>query len=111
MARTRPAIGGPRRSVYCASKGAVNQLSKALALEWATCGVTVNAVAPTYIRTPLTEPMFQDEAFLKDTLQRIPMGRVGEVHEVTGAVVFLASESAGFITGHTLLVDGGYVAQ
>jgi NAD(P)-dependent dehydrogenase (short-subunit alcohol dehydrogenase family) len=104
------AVGYPGRAAYCASKHAVNGLTKALAVEWAPHGITVNAVAPTFIRTPLTEPMFENEAFKADVLRRLPVGRVGEVEEVTGAVVFLASPAAGLITGHVLYVDGGWTA-
>jgi NAD(P)-dependent dehydrogenase (short-subunit alcohol dehydrogenase family) len=104
------AVGYPGRAAYCASKHAVNGLTKALAVEWAPHGITVNAVAPTFIRTPLTEPMFENEAFKADVLRRLPVGRVGEVEEVTGAVVFLASDQASLITGHILDVDGGWTA-
>ena len=104
------AVGYPGRAAYCASKHAVNGLTKALAVEWAPHGITVNAVAPTFIRTPLTEPMFENEAFAADVLRRLPVGRIGEVDEVTGAVVFLASPDAGLITGHVLHVDGGWTA-
>jgi 2-deoxy-D-gluconate 3-dehydrogenase len=70
----------------------------------------VNAVAPTFVRTPLTEPMFEDAEFRDEVLRRIPMGRIGEASEVTGPVLFLASEAASLVTGHILLVDGGWVA-
>ena len=103
-------VGYPGRAAYCASKHGVNGLTKALAVEWARAGITVNAVAPTFIRTPFTEPMLADERFRADVLQRIPMGRIGEVEEVTGAVVFLASPEAGLITGAVLPIDGGWVA-
>jgi NAD(P)-dependent dehydrogenase (short-subunit alcohol dehydrogenase family) len=104
------AVGYPGRAAYCASKHAVNGLTKALAVEWAPRGITVNAVAPTFIRTPLTEPMLEDEAFRADVLSRLPVGRIGEIDEVTGAVVFLASPAAGLVTGHVLHVDGGWTA-
>jgi len=104
------AVGYPGRAAYCASKHAVNGLTKALAVEWAPHGINVNAVAPTFIRTPLTEPMFQNEAFTADVLRRLPVGRIGEVEEVTGAVVFLVSPAAALVTGHVLHVDGGWTA-
>jgi NAD(P)-dependent dehydrogenase (short-subunit alcohol dehydrogenase family) len=104
------AVGYPGRAAYCASKHAVNGLTKALAVEWATHGITVNAVAPTFIRTPLTAPMFENEAFAADVLRRLPVGRIGEVDEVTGAVLYLASPTAGLVTGHVLAVDGGWTA-
>ncbi|PWU24199.1 MAG: hypothetical protein C5B48_07195 [Candidatus Rokuibacteriota bacterium] len=104
------AVGYPGRAAYCASKHAVNGLTKALAVEWAPHGITVNAVAPTFIRTPLTEPMFVNEEFKADVLSRLPVGRIGEVDEVTGAVVFLASPATSLVTGHVLHVDGGWTA-
>jgi NAD(P)-dependent dehydrogenase (short-subunit alcohol dehydrogenase family) len=100
----------PGRAAYCASKHAVDGLTKALAVEWAPHGVLVNAVAPTFIHTPLTAPMFEDAAFKADVLRRMPAGRIGEVTDVTGAVVFLLSAQAGLITGHVLAVDGGWTA-
>ena len=103
-------VGGELRAAYCSSKGGVVQLTKVLAIEWSRHGVNVNAVAPTFIRTPLTEPMFEDEEFYQEVLSKIPLGRIGEVEDVVGAVVFLASPAADLITGHTLLVDGGWVA-
>jgi NAD(P)-dependent dehydrogenase (short-subunit alcohol dehydrogenase family)/mannose-6-phosphate isomerase-like protein (cupin superfamily) len=103
-------VGYPGRAAYCASKHAVNGLTKALAVEWARAGITVNAVAPTFIETPMTAPMFDDPEFRDDVLRRIPIGRIGTVAEVAAAVIFLASRSASLITGHILLVDGGWVA-
>jgi NAD(P)-dependent dehydrogenase (short-subunit alcohol dehydrogenase family) len=104
------AVGYPGRAAYCASKHAVNGLTKALAVEWASHGITVNAVAPTFVRTPMTEPMFENEDFAADVLRRLPVGRLGEIDEVTCAVVFLASPAASLITGHVLHVDGGWAA-
>lgn len=103
-------VGYPGRAAYCASKHAVNGLTKALGVEWASEGITVNAVAPTFIDTPLTKPMFEDPEFCEDVLRRIPAGRIGSVSDVSSAVTFLASRGAGLITGHILLVDGGWVA-
>ena len=103
-------VGYPGRAAYCASKHAVNGLTKALGVEWASEGITVNAVAPTFIDTPLTKPMFEDPEFREDVLRRIPAGRIGSVNDVSSAVTFLASRGAGLITGHIMLVDGGWVA-
>jgi NAD(P)-dependent dehydrogenase (short-subunit alcohol dehydrogenase family) len=103
-------VGFPGRAAYCASKHAVNGLTRALAVEWAPHAITVNAVAPTFIRTPLTEPMLADTAFRDEVLRRLPAGRIGEVEDVTGAVVFLASRDAGLVTGEILAVDGGWTA-
>jgi NAD(P)-dependent dehydrogenase (short-subunit alcohol dehydrogenase family) len=104
------AVGYPGRAAYCASKHAVNGLTKALGVEWAPHGITVNAVAPTFIETPLTAPMLADPDFRADVLRRIPLGRVGEVGEVAAAIVFLASPEASLITGSIVPVDGGWVA-
>jgi len=103
-------VGYPGRAIYCASKHAVNGLTKALAVEWAPHAVTVNAVAPTFIETPLTKPMFEDAEFKAEVLRRIPLGRIGRVEEVSAAVAFLASPAAGLVTGQILLIDGGWVA-
>jgi NAD(P)-dependent dehydrogenase (short-subunit alcohol dehydrogenase family) len=104
-------VGGPKRTVYCMTKHAIEGLTKAMAIELGPVGVRVNAIAPTYIETPMTKPFFDDEAFRTDTLQRIPLGRVGTIEEVVAAVLFVASPAASLMTGTSLLVDGGYTAQ
>ena len=104
-------VGAPRRTVYCATKHAVEGLTKAMSVELAPHNVRVNSVAPTFIETPMTKPFLEDEAFREDTLSRIPLGRLGRVEDVTGAVLFLASPAADLITGASLLVDGGWTAQ
>jgi NAD(P)-dependent dehydrogenase (short-subunit alcohol dehydrogenase family) len=104
-------IGDARRSVYCASKHAIEGLTKALAVELAPDGIRVNSVAPTYIETPMTRPFFEDPAFRTRALERIPLGRIGTVQDVTGAVVYLASPASSLVTGTSLLVDGGYTAR
>ena len=98
----------PKRAAYCSSKGGVNQLTKLLALEWASHNINVNAVAPTFIETPFTEPMFKDKAFRRFVDENIPLGRVGKPSDVTGAVIYLASSASDLVTGHILLVDGGW---
>src|SRR6185369_8330035 len=97
-------VGYPGRAAYCASKHAVNGLVRALAVEWAPLGVAVNAVAPTFVETPLTRPMLEDEDFRADVLRRLPIGRIGLPSDVVGAVVFLASQQASLVTGHVLAV-------
>jgi NAD(P)-dependent dehydrogenase (short-subunit alcohol dehydrogenase family) len=104
-------VGGPNRTAYCASKHGVEGLTKAMALELAPRGVRVNAVAPTFIETPMTKGFLADPEFRADTISRIPLGRVGHVDDVVGAVVYLASPAASLVTGASLLVDGGYTAQ
>jgi NAD(P)-dependent dehydrogenase (short-subunit alcohol dehydrogenase family) len=104
-------VGGPQRAVYCMTKHAIEGLTKAMAIELAPSGIRVNAVAPTYIETPMTQPFLANEAFRQDVVRRIPLGRVGRIDEVVAAVLFLASPAASLITGTSLLVDGGYTAQ
>jgi len=102
----------PTESIYCASKAAVSHLTKCLAVEWGQFNITVNAVAPTFIATPGTEEALADPAFRADTIERIAaLHRVGQPVEVSGAVVFLASPAASLITGHTILIDGGWTAR
>jgi NAD(P)-dependent dehydrogenase (short-subunit alcohol dehydrogenase family) len=103
-------VGYPGRAAYCASKHAVNGLVKALAVEWAPIGIAVNAVAPTFVETPLTRPMLDDEEFRADVLRRMPMQRIGTPADVVGAIVYLASDQAALVTGHILDVDGGWTA-
>jgi NAD(P)-dependent dehydrogenase (short-subunit alcohol dehydrogenase family) len=104
-------VGGINRTAYCASKHGVEGLTKAMALDLAPQGVRVNSVAPTFIETPMTRPFLADPEFYADTVRRIPLGRVGHVDDVVGAVVYLASPAASLVTGTSLHVDGGYTAQ
>lgn len=103
-------VGYYKRAAYCSSKAGVVNLTRVLAIEWAKFGINVNAVGPTFILTPLTQSTFDDPTLREDLLKRIPVGRVGQPEDVVGAVVFLASPAASLITGHTLLVDGGWTA-
>lgn len=98
-------------AAYCASKGALEMMSKVLALEWASRGVTVNCVAPTVIATPMADSAFPTPEAKANMLRRIPVGRFGEVREVAAAALFLASDAAAMITGETLKVDGGWTVQ
>jgi NAD(P)-dependent dehydrogenase (short-subunit alcohol dehydrogenase family) len=102
----------PTESVYCLSKAAVAHMTKCLAVEWGSHGITVNAVAPTFIRTPGTEADLADPAFEAEVTERIAgLHRIGEPMDVAGGVVFLASPAASLITGVTLLIDGGWTAR
>ena len=103
-------VGYPGRVAYCATKHAVNGLTKALAVEWAPHGIAVNAVAPTFVRTPMTEPMLADPDFAAEVRRRLPTGEVATVEEVAAAIVYLASDAARSVTGHVLAVDGGWTA-
>jgi len=104
-------VGGPNRTAYCASKHGVEGLTKAMALDLAPRGVRVNSVAPTYIETPMSSGFLRDPVFRANTVGRIPLGRIGRVDDVVGAVLYLASPAASLVTGASLLVDGGYTAQ
>jgi NAD(P)-dependent dehydrogenase (short-subunit alcohol dehydrogenase family) len=101
----------PTESVYCMTKAAIAHLTKCLAVEWAAHGINVNAVAPTFIRTPGTVKWLEDDDFRRDLLARIPLGRVGDPPDVAASVVFLCSPAAAMITGTTLLIDGGWTAR
>ena len=103
-------VGARNRTVYCMTKHAIEGLTKAMAVELAPEGVRVNSVAPTFIETPLTRPMFEDPAFRDDVLARIPMGKIGQVQDVANAVLFLASPASAMVTGDSLKVDGGWTA-
>lgn len=103
-------VGYPGRAAYCASKHGVNGLTKALAVEWASDEVRVNAVAPTFVATPFTEAFFAEPRFREEVLARMPMARIGEVEDVVGAVMYLLSPAARLVTGHVLAVDGGWTA-
>ena len=106
------AVALPGESIYCMTKAAIHHLTKCLAVEWGQHNVTVNAVAPTFIRTPGTEPALADPKFRADVMERIAaLHRIGEPMDVAGAVVFLASPAASLITGETILIDGGWTAR
>ncbi len=105
-------IALPGEAIYCASKAAVSHLTKCLAIEWGRYGINVNAVAPTFIKTPGTAAALSDPAFADDVLERIAgLHRVGEPVDVAGAVVYLASPASSLVTGTTLMVDGGWTAR
>lgn len=104
-------VGIRDHAVYSASKGGVNLLTRVLALEWSSRGVTVNAVAPTFIYTPGTAERLDQPEFRQAVLDRIPIGRVGTTTDVAGAVIYLASPAGSMVTGHVLVVDGGWTAQ
>ena len=103
--------GGVRVPAYAAAKGAVAQLTKALANEWAARGVNVNAIAPGYFKTDNTSALVADARRYADITARIPAGRWGEPDELGGAAVFLASRASDYVHGHVLVVDGGWMAR
>ncbi len=104
-------VGGPNRSLYCASKWALEGMSKAFALDLAAHGIRSNTIAPTFIETPMTKPFFEDEGFKASVLARIKLGRLGTVEDLMGAVLFLASDASALVTGTSLVVDGGWTAD
>jgi NAD(P)-dependent dehydrogenase (short-subunit alcohol dehydrogenase family) len=104
-------VGLIMRSAYCASKGGLNLLTKVLALEWAKHNILVNAIAPTFLETPMTKPMLEKEEFRDYVMGNIPLGRLARFEDVTGAVIYLASEASNMVTGHVLLIDGGWTAH
>jgi NAD(P)-dependent dehydrogenase (short-subunit alcohol dehydrogenase family) len=111
IATTAGITGVPRAPAYCASKAGVILLTKSLALEWAGYHIRVNAVAPHYLETPLTEGLRASEKVYAGLVKRIPMGRFGKPSEIAGAVLFLASQAAAYTTGTVIVADGGYLAQ
>ncbi len=104
-------VGFYKRSAYAASKGGLVHMSKVMAIEWAEQGIRVNCVGPTFVDTPLLKIAFQDREIADEVMRRIPIKRLGRASEVAAAVVYLASEGADLVTGHHLLVDGGWTAQ
>jgi NAD(P)-dependent dehydrogenase (short-subunit alcohol dehydrogenase family) len=104
-------VGSPRRNVYCASKHALEGLTKAMALELASHGIRVNTLGPTFIETPMTRPFFENPDFKAFVLSKIKLGRIGRIEDLMGAIVFLASEASALMTGAALVVDGGWTAE
>jgi NAD(P)-dependent dehydrogenase (short-subunit alcohol dehydrogenase family) len=104
-------VGGINRSLYCASKWAIEGMNKAIALDLAQYGIRSNTIAPTFIETPMTRPFLEDKAFLDSVLSKIKLGRIGQVEDVIGAIVFLASDASALMTGTSLVVDGGWTAD
>ena len=104
-------VGAARRSVYCASKWAMEGMTKAMAVELGPHNIRVNTLCPTFIETPMTRPFFEDPAFKAAVVDKIKLGRVGQVDDLTGAIVFLASGAAALMTGSALVVDGGWTAD
>lgn len=110
MASQASLVSLPHQSIYTASKGGVAAVTRSLAIDWAPYNINVNAVAPTFIRTPMTEPMLKDKLILDAAIKRIPLGRVGDPRDVANTVSFLVSDLSSLITGQTLAVDGGWTA-
>lgn len=104
-------VGGPNRSLYCASKWALEGMSKSFALDLAKHNIRSNTIAPTFIETPMTRPFFEDAAFKASVLEKIKLGRLGRVEDLMGPLVFLASDASALMTGTSLLVDGGWTAD
>jgi NAD(P)-dependent dehydrogenase (short-subunit alcohol dehydrogenase family) len=104
-------VGGANRSLYCASKWAMEGFSKAMAIDLAPHGIRVNTLAPTFIETPMTKPFFENVAFKQSVLSKIKLGRLGTVEDLMGAVVFLAGDASALMTGTSLIVDGGWTAD
>jgi 2-deoxy-D-gluconate 3-dehydrogenase len=111
MSSQAGSVGIRDHAVYCATKGGIDQLTRVLALEWGHRGVTVNAVAPTFIYTPGTAERLDRPDYLKSVLDRLPIGRVGTIEDVAGAVIYLASPAGGMVNGAVIMVDGGWTAQ
>jgi NAD(P)-dependent dehydrogenase (short-subunit alcohol dehydrogenase family) len=104
-------VGGPNRTLYCASKWAIEGMSKAMALDVAQHGIRSNTIAPTFIETPMTQPFLADPTFKGSVLSKIKLGRIGQVEDVMGAILYLASDLSALVTGTSLIVDGGWTAD
>ena len=104
-------VGGPNRSLYCGSKWAMEGMNKAFALDLAAHGIRSNTIAPTFIETPMTKPFFEDPAFKSHVLSKIKLGRIGQVEDLMGAILFLASDASALMTGTSMIIDGGWTAD
>jgi NAD(P)-dependent dehydrogenase (short-subunit alcohol dehydrogenase family) len=104
-------VGAARRTVYCASKHAMEGFTKAMAIELAPHNIRVNSLGPTFLETPMTRPFFENKAFREEVLSKIKLGRLGQLEELTGAIVFLASDASSLMTGSALVIDGGWTAE
>jgi len=104
-------VGAARRTVYCASKHAMEGFTKAMAIELAPHNIRVNSLGPTFLETPMTKPFFENKAFRDEVLSKIKLGRLGQLKEITGAIVFLASDASSLMTGAALVLDGGWTAE
>jgi NAD(P)-dependent dehydrogenase (short-subunit alcohol dehydrogenase family) len=104
-------VGAARRTVYCASKHAMEGFTKAMAIELAPHAIRVNSLGPTFLETPMTRPFFENKAFRDEVLGKIKLGRLGQLSELTGAIVFLASDASSLMTGSALVLDGGWTAE
>ena len=104
-------VGAARRTVYCASKHAMEGFTKAMAIELAPHDIRVNSLGPTFLETPMTRPFFENKAFRDEVLAKIKLGRLGQLEELTGAIIFLASEASSLMTGSALVLDGGWTAE
>ena len=104
-------VGGPNRSLYCGSKWALEGMSKAIALDLAAHNIRSNTIAPTFIETPMTRPFLENFAFKASVLSKIKLGRLGQVEDLMGAIVFLASDASVLMTGTSMIIDGGWTAD
>ena len=104
-------VGGPNRSLYCASKWAMEGMNKAFALDLAGHSIRSNTIAPTFIETPLTKPYLDDAAFKASVLSKIKLGRIGQVEDLMGAILYLASDASQLMTGTSMVIDGGWTAD
>src|SRR5262252_7583221 len=104
-------VGAARRTVYCTSKHAMEGFTKAMAIELAPHNIRVNSLGPTFLETPMTRPFFENKAFRDEVLSKIKLGRLGQIEDLTGAIVFLASDASALMTGSSMVIDGGWTAE